>query len=45
MRRWVGLAAMTTLVVSAMVGVAAARGAAPGVQVSVLTTFAPGNGV
>src|SRR5436309_824245 len=44
MRRWFSLAAMTVLVVSASVAVASAQGAAPGVQVSVLTTFAPGNG-
>jgi hypothetical protein len=45
MRRWLGLAAMATLlVVSALIGVAWAHGATPGVQVSVLTTFAPGEG-
>jgi len=35
---------MATLVVSALVGVAAAQGAAPGVQVSVLTTFDSAHG-
>ena len=44
MRRWFGLAAMATLVVSALVGVVAAQGAAPGVQVSVLTTFDAAHG-
>ncbi len=44
MRRWLGLATMATLVVSALVGVAAAQGAAPGVQVSVLTTFDSAHG-
>src|SRR5436190_14475030 len=44
MRRWLGRTTMTALLVSALVGVAAAQGAARGVQVSVLTTFAPGNG-
>jgi hypothetical protein len=44
MRRWSGLAAMAALLVTASVGVAAAKGAAPGVQVSVLTTFDPSHG-
>jgi len=39
MRRWFGLAAIAVLLVSALVGVTAAQGAAPGVQVSVLTQF------
>jgi hypothetical protein len=39
MRRWLRLAAMAALLVSALAGVAAAQGAAPGVQVSVLAQF------
>jgi sugar lactone lactonase YvrE len=44
MRRWFSLAGVAALVVSASLAVAAAQGAAPGVQVSVLTTFDPAHG-
>jgi hypothetical protein len=43
MRGWFGLAAVAALVASTLVA-AAAQGAAPGVQISVLATFAPEDG-
>ena len=42
MRRWLGIAAMSTLLVAAFVGEVAALREAPGVQISVLTTFPAG---
>jgi len=42
MRRLFGIAAMSTLLVAALVGAVAARGVAPGVQISVLTAFPAG---
>jgi sugar lactone lactonase YvrE len=44
MRRRFRLAAMAALLGSALIGAAATQGAAAGVQISVLATFAPGHG-